>query len=566
MADGEYKTGFAADFEPPLDKKHECPVCYFALRDPIQTSCGHRFCTDCINQILLLPRPKCPMDNELLKSDEIFPDNFCKREILSLNVRCHNKEKGCDWRGALKELEAHENSCIFTLIHCPNEGCQITVPVKDLTHHQQNECKFRLVPCPICGNSIVFSEQREHFSAICPDIEIDCENDCKMKVKRREMPEHLSEQCPNTKMPCGFGLLGCPFVGTKSQVQEHQSNEQLHHLQLMLTRLSEPGSATTAATSGADAERRRQSMVGSSTTTVAHSSSAQLTSATTTDVNSERLQNKIVALSAQMESLMSDIVDSNRQIHEKQDEIQTQKEQIQEMVDAVRHLQGTFDRLSHDISSCRREISVNNTRVEGFEQKQVAAQSKVAALEQQHVRIEKTLSVKDNALAEHDVRILSLEMTSYDGVLRWKVTDFNRRRSEAIAGRRLSIYSPPFFTSRSGYKMCARMYLNGDGMGKGTHLSLFFVVMKGEYDALLKWPFQQRVTFTLVDQEYSRHISDTFQPDPSSSSFQRPTSDMNVASGCPLFVPLDALETRGYIKDDTMFIRIAVDIQGLNLV
>ena len=53
MADGEYKTGFAADFEPPLDKKHECPVCYFALRDPIQTSCGHRFCTDCINQILL---------------------------------------------------------------------------------------------------------------------------------------------------------------------------------------------------------------------------------------------------------------------------------------------------------------------------------------------------------------------------------------------------------------------------------------------------------------------------------------------------------------------------------
>ena len=354
--------------------------------------------------------------------------------------------------------------------------------------------------------------------------------------------------------------------GTKSQVQEHQSNEQLHHLQLMLTRLSEPGSATTAATSGADAERRRQSMVGSSTTTVAHSSSAQLTSATTTDVNSERLQNKIVALSAQMESLMSDIVDSNRQIHEKQDEIQTQKEQIQEMVDAVRHLQGTFDRLSHDISSCRREISVNNTRVEGFEQKQVAAQSKVAALEQQHVRIEKTLSVKDNALAEHDVRILSLEMTSYDGVLRWKVTDFNRRRSEAIAGRRLSIYSPPFFTSRSGYKMCARMYLNGDGMGKGTHLSLFFVVMKGEYDALLKWPFQQRVTFTLVDQEYSRHISDTFQPDPSSSSFQRPTSDMNVASGCPLFVPLDALETRGYIKDDTMFIRIAVDIQGLNLV
>jgi len=45
----------------------------------------------------------------------------------------------------------------------------------------------------------------------------------------------------------------------------------------------------------------------------------------------------------------------------------------------------------------------------------------------------------------------------------------------------------------AGYKMCARLYLNGDGMGKGTHVSLFFVVMRGAYDALLKWPFRQKV-------------------------------------------------------------------------
>jgi len=42
--------------------------------------------------------------------------------------------------------------------------------------------------------------------------------------------------------------------------------------------------------------------------------------------------------------------------------------------------------------------------------------------------------------------------------------------------------------------MCARLYLNGDGMGKGTHVSLFFVIMRGAYDALLKWPFKQKVS------------------------------------------------------------------------
>ena len=86
-----------------------------------------------------------------------------------------------------------------------------------------------------------------------------------------------------------------------------------------------------------------------------------------------------------------------------------------------------------------------------------------------------------------------MESTSYTGVLVWKIRDYHRRRAEAVSGKTLSLYSQPFYTSRYGYKMCARIYLNGDGMGKGTHMSLFFVVMKGEYDALLPWPFRQKV-------------------------------------------------------------------------
>lgn len=50
-----------------------------------------------------------------------------------------------------------------------------------------------------------------------------------------------------------------------------------------------------------------------------------------------------------------------------------------------------------------------------------------------------------------------------------------------------------FYTSKYGYRMCLRVYLNGDGTGRGTHLSLFFVVMKGPNDALLRWPFNQKV-------------------------------------------------------------------------
>jgi len=58
--------------------------------------------------------------------------------------------------------------------------------------------------------------------------------------------------------------------------------------------------------------------------------------------------------------------------------------------------------------------------------------------------------------------------------------------------------------SANGYKMCVRAYLNGDGSGYKIHLSLFFVVRKGEYNALLKWPFDYKVSMILVGKEYVR--------------------------------------------------------------
>lgn len=104
------------------------------------------------------------------------------------------------------------------------------------------------------------------------------------------------------------------------------------------------------------------------------------------------------------------------------------------------------------------------------------------------------LSVHDIRLADMDLRFQVLETASYNGTLIWKIRDYKRRKQEAVAAKTLSLYSQPFYTGYFGYKMCARVYLNGDGMGKGTHLSLFFVVMRGEYDALLPWPFKQKVS------------------------------------------------------------------------
>nr|BAG57794.1 unnamed protein product [Homo sapiens] len=191
-------------------------------------------------------------------------------------------------------------------------------------------------------------------------------------------------------------------------------------------------------------------------------------------------------------------------------------------------------------------------------------QDKIEALSSKVQQLERSIGLKDLAMADLEQKVLEMEASTYDGVFIWKISDFARKRQEAVAGRIPAIFSPAFYTSRYGYKMCLRIYLNGDGTGRGTHLSLFFVVMKGPNDALLRWPFNQKVTLMLLDQNNREHVIDAFRPDVTSSSFQRPVNDMNIASGCPLFCPVSKMEAKNsYVRDDAIFIKAIVDLTGL---
>ena len=71
--------------------------------------------------------------------------------------------------------------------------------------------------------------------------------------------------------------------------------------------------------------------------------------------------------------------------------------------------------------------------------------------------------------------------------------------------------------------------MDGDRDGKETHLSFFLTLMRGEYDALLPWPFKQTVTLMLLDQDRQKDIVQSFRPEPTSSSFQRPRNEMSIA-------------------------------------
>ena len=177
----------------------------------------------------------------------------------------------------------------------------------------------------------------------------------------------------------------------------------------------------------------------------------------------------------------------------------------------------------------------------------------------------------DNAMLGVDVTniayeeaSLTLQATTYNGKYMWKIPDITRRRRDAVMGKTVSLYSAPFYTDRFGYRMCLCVYLDGDGSGKGHYISFFLTIMKGEYDAVLEWPFQLTVTLTMINQKGNSNIVQSFKPNPNSANFHRPKSDMNVASGCPKFAALSVLDNPEFIVDDVAFFQCVVRQQQVN--
>ena len=113
-------------------------------------------------------------------------------------------------------------------------------------------------------------------------------------------------------------------------------------------------------------------------------------------------------------------------------------------------------------------------------------------------------------------------------------------------------YSPPFYTHLGGYRICLRVYANGHGTGKGTHVSVYVHLMKGEFDDLLKWPFRGEVTIQLKKNNpshYQKILS--FDNATLDKCVCKPTKERNFGWGFQYLSHAD-LYAGGYLKDDKL--------------
>ena len=156
------------------------------------------------------------------------------------------------------------------------------------------------------------------------------------------------------------------------------------------------------------------------------------------------------------------------------------------------------------------------------------------------------LSESEDEIKHLKDKISEMEASTYNGTFIWKILEINSRSNKYL-------FSPPFYTGRQGYKMCMRAYFNGNGT---THLSLCFVLMKSDYDAVLVWPFGHPVTCMLYRGPSATYNCRTFKPSPSCASFQKPECERNEPY---LIDGFQSIAVPGaYIVEDSMYIKIIV--------
>ena len=133
----------------------------------------------------------------------------------------------------------------------------------------------------------------------------------------------------------------------------------------------------------------------------------------------------------------------------------------------------------------------------------------------------------------------------------WKFSEVKQKIFDAEKEKQIVIQSQPFFLERLHYKGFLKL---GKGVGKESHISLFFGIMKGEFDDDLQWPFTGKITITLVNQTGGKDKISTFQLE----AIKKPETDEGFASGC-IFISQADLKCGGFIDDDTLFIQCEVN-------
>ena len=403
--------------------------------------------------------PSKPVGYECEFVDQVPEDYFCKQ--CKHVVREPQIATCC--------TEVFCKACIEAVIQdkkpCPS--CRET----DISFipHKKYQLKILAlkVHCSLKDRGCEWTGQLQHLNTHldlttgdCVYVDVDCPSKCKQKVQKHNVDTHLANHCPNRDYTCPH----CSFKATFREVSEHF--EVCRYYPLVCPNRC-------GASFERDVLEDHMKMCGL-----------------------QKLQCEFSYAGCGAEFIRD---------HQKEHMEQNTQNHLALVAAATLRISQTFEqKLQEQQRAFDQKFEENNKQMtKVLEEQQRVFEKKLG---EQREEFHKQQRMLEEKLEERDRQIRTLEEQhgSHINSLRMEVgtppfefTLFDYKENKE---RKDSVYAPSWYTHPGGYKLQIRLWPKGLIYGSGTHLTLYFYLLKGQNDSMLKFPARFTITLELLNQ------------------------------------------------------------------
>jgi len=493
---------------------------------------------------------------------EAFPQREADRQISALKVYCPNKDlaRGCVWVGELREIDKHLRSC---KVAC--DKCGILVPYKSVGLHYDNDCPCYCHYCGITANRKLISSEHKNN---CKKFPVSCPNLCGMEnIPMDDIANH-KETCPLEVVFCEFHYMGCDGRLARKDMMQHNQEKMAEHLkylclettkQAMINRelqnAKESAEVTTSEisdqvkgllSSQGEAMEKLTREVAAVKQTAKLFNSLFSPNVLTLVIFAVVIAFLVFHYEKKLAVLESHISDLNNAAYQNVTEINKQlallEDELKKTAKNFSIQLDTFnDNSKRTLSDTHIELQAVLKRIEQLEDYIQAQARSTQALQRtmrkglescenrlrllyKDLKYKVTLSLDQTIKGIENNAETSLSMMNDLYVELWKLQVFSEMitHGNQIAPIVLTMYnfteklkhkviwrSGSFFAFDEGYQICLVVYANGNIEGEGSHVSVYFYLMKGPYDNKLQklryFPMKGKFRIQLLNQLHYNH-------------------------------------------------------------
>ncbi|KAH3743969.1 hypothetical protein Pelo_14629 [Pelomyxa schiedti] len=198
------------DARGQCDARYVCAACGCPANLPVLHDCAACFCMACASKN---NDGKCTVcDEKIMGNTKPMTSKSVLAKLDALEVRC-------------PVCKAVVKRCALAthLLACPTDcprGCGVKVAPQNQAIHESTDCLNVFVICQSCNERLQrkFVMDLSHVKMDCPTS---CLNGCGVKLKPRDMNEHINTKCPKSLVKCSSQF--CAWSGPRSTISDHTS-------------------------------------------------------------------------------------------------------------------------------------------------------------------------------------------------------------------------------------------------------------------------------------------------------------------------------------------------------